>query len=89
MAGPREIDTARGPESEPWRDGASTAHVGFLQRPVLAFSADVDMAQFEGAASVFDGLVRKPISPHELVTALSRCLRWDAAEVSTPDAAAG
>ncbi|WP_309606915.1 PAS domain S-box protein [Phenylobacterium sp.] len=57
--------------------------------PVLAFSADVDMAQFEGAASVFDGLVRKPISPHELVTALSRCLRWDAAEVSTPDAAAG
>lgn len=39
MAGPREIDAAREPTAEPSRDGARTAHVGFLQRPVLAFSA--------------------------------------------------
>ena len=39
MAGPREIDAAREPTAEPSRDGERTAHVGFLQRPVLAFSA--------------------------------------------------
>ena len=43
MAGPREIDAGREPTAEPAdepsRDGAHTAHVGFLQRPVLAFSA--------------------------------------------------
>ena len=57
--------------------------------PILAFSAGVDMARFEGAAAVFNGLVRKPIVPLELVTALSRCLQWDAPEASAPDAAAG
>ena len=59
------------------------------QTPILAFSADVDMARFEGAAGVFDGLVRKPIAPRELVTALSRCLQWDDAEASAPGAAVG
>ena len=39
MAGPREIDAARRPTAEPSREGAHTAHVGFLQRPVLVFSA--------------------------------------------------
>ena len=57
--------------------------------PILAFSADVDMARFEGAAAMFDGLVRKPIAPLELVTALSRCLRWDEADASIADAAVG
>ncbi|HZZ32008.1 MAG TPA: ATP-binding protein, partial [Phenylobacterium sp.] len=45
--------------------------------PILAFSADVDVAEFEGATSDFDGVVRKPISPGDLISTLSRCLQGD------------
>ena len=49
----------------------------YRDTPILAFTADIDVTAFEAGASVFDGVVSKPISPSELVTALSNCLQWD------------
>ena len=49
----------------------------YRDTPILAFTADIDVTAFEVDASVFDGVVRKPISPGDLVISLASCLQWD------------
>ncbi|WP_304190433.1 PAS domain S-box protein [Phenylobacterium aquaticum] len=55
--------------------------------PILAFSADADLSMFEGEGSGFDGAVRKPLVPMELLLAISACLQWDEAEPTLLDEA--
>lgn len=42
-----------------------------LAIPILAFTADVDVEALSGSTGAFDGVVRKPLSPAELVAALA------------------
>ncbi|HEX4180995.1 MAG TPA: ATP-binding protein [Caulobacteraceae bacterium] len=56
--------------------------------PILAFSADVDMSAHEADASDFDGVVRKPITPLDLIAALSRCFDWRDGQIAESDVAA-
>ena len=47
------------------------------QIPILAFSADLDIADLADAASVFDGAVRKPLVASDLAAALVKALQFD------------
>jgi CheY-like chemotaxis protein len=52
--------------------------------PVLAFSADADVAG-EGDLDAFDGVVKKPIAPLDMYAAIARAIQWtgsDPEEVS-------
>lgn len=42
------------------------------ETPILAFSADIDLTEFEASGSDFNGMVRKPLEMQALMTALSR-----------------
>jgi CheY-like chemotaxis protein len=45
--------------------------------PVLAFTANADLAGFDAAAlSGFDGVVRKPIVAAELFAAIAEAINW-------------
>ena len=45
--------------------------------PVLAFTADADVAG-EGDLAGFDGLVRKPIQPLDMYSAIAGAIQWTA-----------
>jgi CheY-like chemotaxis protein len=52
--------------------------------PVLALTADIDYPSVRGALEVgCDGFVAKPVTPHELVSAVERVLGTSAAEDPT------
>jgi CheY-like chemotaxis protein len=44
------------------------------QCPILAFTADVDAGLDQRYPGLFDGMVRKPIEPAQLISALASCL---------------
>ena len=47
--------------------------------PILAFSADGDLERLKGLTEQgFDGMAHKPIVPADLITAICRCLQWEA-----------
>jgi CheY-like chemotaxis protein len=43
--------------------------------PILAFSADSDLTSL-GETRDFNGIVRKPITPMDLIGAVSQCMEW-------------
>jgi len=55
--------------------------------PVLAFTADADVAG-HGDLGLFDGLVRKPIQPSDMYTAIAEACRWLPPEDEEDDHAA-
>nr|WP_272887056.1 PAS domain S-box protein [Phenylobacterium aquaticum] len=54
--------------------------------PILAFSADAEMSMFEGEDSDFNGVVRKPLVPAELLMTVVQCLEWEGTESQPLDA---
>ena len=58
--------------------------------PILAFSADGDLERLKGLTEQgFDGVAHKPIVPADLITAICRCLQWDALEQEEGEVLAG
>jgi len=56
--------------------------------PILAFTADVDILDLVAAGSDFDGVIRKPIAPANLLTTLAAHLAWNVQSEEVTDVAA-